>query len=137
VILATVWEAIRTVSPFVVVGGGFLTWWLRDRKKDRAAASVAEQTVPADVAVRETGAAEARLVYVQREMDAERHFHQQQLADRDAEIERQRKELSYRDRLIRELRDKVADLETQLEAVTQQLTSVRNQLNELADHDDA
>jgi septal ring factor EnvC (AmiA/AmiB activator) len=137
VILAALWEGIRTVSPFVVLGGGFLTWWLRDRKKDRAAASVAEQTVPADVAVRETGAAEARLVYVQREMDAERQFHRSQLADRDAEIERQRKELSYRDRLIRELRDKVADLETQLEAVTQQLTSVRNQLNELADHDDA
>lgn len=131
-----IWEAGRTLSAAIVGLGapGLVAWFVRDRRKDRAATVVAEQTVESEVELKETGALEARLVYVQREMDLERGFHRQQIADRDGEIERQRAELARRDERIASLLDQVAHLEQQLADVTRQLTSVRTQLNELAEH---
>lgn len=123
------WEVARWVLP---AAGAALMWWVRDRRKDRAAAEIAERTVPAEIAIRDTGAGEARLVYIQREMDAERSFHRQQLADRDAEIQRQRSELAHRDELIATLRVEAEDLRDRLAAATRQLSSVMERLDELS-----
>jgi uncharacterized protein HemX len=130
------WETGRTVSAILVALGlpGLLVYFVQDRRKNLAAAAVAERTVDSEVELKETGAEEARLVYVQREMDLERQFHREQLADRDKEIDRQRAELARRDDRIASLLQQVAHLEGQLAEVTRQLTSVRNQLNELAEH---
>jgi chromosome segregation ATPase len=128
---ATIWETAKYLLPLLGAGAA---WWVRDRRKDAAAAEVAERTVPADVAVKEAGADEARLVYVQREMDVERSFHRQQLADRDAEIARQRAELGHRDQIIARLRDQIEELQARLDGATRQLNSVRDQLDELVEH---
>lgn len=128
---AAVWELARWVLP---VAGAAVLWWVRDRRKDRAAATVAERTVDPEVELKETGAAEARLVYVQREMDLERAFHREQIAERDRAIEWRDAELARRDDMIARLVAQVTDLENQLAGVSQQLTAVRSQLNELADH---
>lgn len=129
---AAVVEVGRWLFPFALAS---TAWWIRDRRKDRAAADVAERTVPAEVALKDVGADEARLVYVQREMDAERQFHRQQLADRDTEIERQRAELTHRDALIARLRIEAEDLRDRLAEATRQLASVLARLDELTDHD--
>lgn len=130
------WETGRTVSAVVVgLGGpGLIAWFIRDRRKENAATTVAEQTVESEVEIKETGALEARLIYVQREMDLERGFHQQQLADRDAEIERQRAELVRRDERIARLLEQVGHLEGRLADMTREVTSMRDQLTELRDH---
>jgi chromosome segregation ATPase len=127
---AAVWEAARWLLPVVAAA---IAWWVRDRRKDRAAADVAERTVPAEVALKDAGADVARLVYVQKEMDTERSFHRQQIADRDAEIERQRAELAHRDDLIARLRVEAEDLRDRLAEATRQLTSVLARLDELSE----
>lgn len=127
---APVLETAKYLLPLL---GACILWWVRDRRKDAAAAEVAERTVPADIAVKEAGADEARLVYVQREMDLERAFHQRQLADRDAEIERQRAELIHRDHIIGRLRDQVEELQRRLNDALRELNSVRDQLEELVE----
>lgn len=123
-----VWETAKYLLPLI---GFSIVWWVRDRRKDRAAAEVAERTIPADVAVKEAGADEARLLYVQREMDLERAFHRSQLVDRDAEIDRQRSELHHRDQTIARLRDQVEELQRRLNDALRELNSVRDQLEEL------
>lgn len=126
------WDGIRTISPFVVVGGGFITWWLRDRRKDHAAAQVAEQTVPADVKLKDVGADQAELVYLAQAFDAERASLVRQRDDRDMEIARQRAELAHRDELIATLRIEAEDLRGKLAEATRQLASVMARLDELS-----
>lgn len=129
---AALWEVARWVVP---AGGAAVVWVVRDRRKDRAASDIAEQTVPAEVDLKETGAAEARLVYIQREMDAERQFHHNQLADRDAEIARQRGELEHRDALIAELRAEAERLRDQLAHAGSQIASLLERIEQLSRHD--
>jgi DNA repair exonuclease SbcCD ATPase subunit len=129
---ATIWETAKYLIPVLGAGGA---WWVRDRRKDRAASDVAERTVGAEVAVKEAGADEARLVYVQRATDIERQFHRQAIQDRDDEIERQRAELHHRERIIDHLRIQVEELRQRLADTMRELDSVRDQLAELADHD--
>jgi septal ring factor EnvC (AmiA/AmiB activator) len=116
--------------------GGLALWYVKDRRKSQAESAVAVRTVESSVDLRDQDAHDARLLYVQRQVDMERAFHQQQLADRDAEIIRQREELTRRDERIASLRDQVSQLEKQLADVHQQLDSVRAQLSDLADHVD-
>lgn len=129
---AALWEIGRWLLP---AGGAAMVWWIRDRRKDRAAADVAERTVPAEVALKDVGADEARLVYVQREMDAERQFHRNQIADRDAEIARQRAELEHRDELIAQLRAEAEQLRDQLAHAGRQIASLLERIEQLGQHE--
>lgn len=131
-----VWETGRTISAVVVALGlpGLVVYFVKDRRKNLATTAVLERTVEPEVDLKETGAAEARLVYVQKEMDLERAFHQRQISDRDAEIERQRAELERRDERIAHLLEQVGRLEQQMAAMAQEVTSVRAQLTQLRDH---
>lgn len=128
----TVTLAVEALVALGIPGG--IVWYVRDRRKSRAEAAVAERTVGAQVDQADTGAADARLAYVQRQMDLERDFHAHQVADRDAEIHRQRAELAHRDQVIAELREEVADLQRRLAELTVQLSSVHHRLGELAEH---
>lgn len=136
---SVVWDVGRTTSTVLVDIGtpGLVLWWLRDRRRDRAAVAVAEQTIGADVTLKDTGALEARLVYVQRSFDLERSFHVHQVADRDAEIVRQRTELAHRDQVIEELQEQVGRLQAKLADATRQPPTVRDRLGELAHHSGA
>ena len=125
----TVWETAKYLIPLI---GVVTAWWVRDRRKDRAASDVAERTVESEVMVKEAGAEEARLVYVQRATDIERQFHRQAIQDRDDEIARQREELHHRERIIDHLRIQVEELRTRLADTMRELDSVRDQLEELA-----
>lgn len=130
-----VWEVGRTIST-VLVGLGLpslIAYFIKDRRRNRAASEVAERTVGPEVDLKETGAADARLVYVQREMDLERQFTRQQIADRDAEIARQRDELSLRDQLIAHRDQIIAELRSEIEELQTRLTAVRDRLSELTD----
>lgn len=109
-----------------------VTWYFSDRRKSKAEIEVAEATVQSQIEKKDVDAQDARLLYVQRQVDMERSFHQQQIADRDAEIARQRAELERRDQRITALLTQVDALEKQLADVTRQMTRVRSQLDELA-----
>lgn len=135
--LNDVWVA----APWAVIAA-LILWWVRDRRKDRAAAAVAEGTIAADVAVADIGAADARLLYAVKAFDAERASLQRQIDDcgreldrKDALIARKDAELEHRDRVIAGLRDQVEELQSRLDDALRQLNSVRQQLVELAEHD--
>lgn len=126
----------HVTEGFVALGvPGGLAWYIRDRRKSRAESAIAERTVDATVDVQDTGAADARLAYVQRQMDLERNFHRQQLTDRDAEIVFQRVELSRRAEVIRDYRQEADTLQQRLYTLTDQLSGVRDRLNELTHRD--
>lgn len=129
-------DVIARITEALVALGipGGIVWYFRDRPKSQAEADVAERTTESQVELADTGAAEARLAYVQRQMDMERNFHSQQVADRDAEIARQRGELEHRDQVIAELRSEIDDLQERLTEALDQLSSVRDRVAELADH---
>lgn len=125
----------HVAEGLIAVGApGAVVWLVRDRRKSRAETAVVERTVEAQVEQADTGAAEARLAYVQKQMDLERGFHARQVADRDAEIERQRAELAHRDRVIEELREEIDDLQRRLSEAMTQLLAVRDRVTELANH---
>lgn len=134
----TVWETGRTVSAIIVALGvpGLVMYFVKDRRREMAATTVAERTIEPDVELKETGAAEARLVYVQREMDLERQFHQQQLSDREVVIGRQRSEIAYRDQVIEHRDQIIAELRGEIEELQRRLTAVRDRLTELTDSAD-
>jgi hypothetical protein len=111
---------------------GLLIWFLRDRRKSRAEAEVAEATIRASIEKRDSDAHDARLMYVLKQVDAERAFHTQQIADRDVEIARQRTELERRDELVAHLRAQIESLEQRLTEAVKQMSQVREQLNQLA-----
>lgn len=116
-----------------------LMFIVKERRKNRAASEIAERTVDADVVMKDTAADDARLLHAIAAFDAERASYRLQLEDRDREIDRQRTEIVYRDRLlehrdevIAQLRDRVEELLTRLGEATRELHTVRLQLAELA-----
>ncbi len=135
----TIWETAKYLIPLIGAG---TAWWVKDRRQDRAAADIAERTVPAEIASREAAAADAGLVFRAREMDSERVFYRQGLGDREAEIERQRVELLRReeeidrqraeldeqDQIIGDLRTQVNDLQKRLTDALTELRIVSEQL---------
>jgi archaellum component FlaC len=128
-------DALSLFGPLAAVAGAavaLVIWFLGDRRKSKAETTVAEATVQSEIDKADLDARDARLLYVQRQVDLERSFHQQQIADRDAEIERQRTELGGRDARIAALLAQVEELQTQVERVTGLLNDVRSQLTELA-----
>lgn len=119
---------------------GLLLFAIKEWRKNRAAAEVAERTVGADVAIKDTAADDARLLHAIAAFDAERASLHRQLEDRDREINRQRDEITYRDRLlehrdelIAQLRERVEDLLSRLGEATRELHGVQLQLTQLAD----
>jgi seryl-tRNA synthetase len=116
-----------------------LLYAVKERRQNRAADEVAERTVDADVVVKDTAADDARLLHAIAAFDAERVSLQRQRDDAYAEIERQRSEIAYRDRLlehrdelISELRQRAEDLLERLTEATREVHAVRVQLSELA-----
>lgn len=131
------WAVVLNAAPWAVIGSLAL-WWLRDRRKGRAADEVAERTVDADVAVKDIGAEDARLIFISKTWDTERAGLQRAIADRDREIERQRAEIErrdgmlvHRDQVIESLRRQLDELEGRLADATRRLMEARHQLDEL------
>lgn len=128
------WDVAPVVLPIVA---GLVMWWVRDRRKDRAAAAVAEGSVDAEVAVKDIGAQDARLVHIAKSWETERAGLVRAIADRDREIDWQRNELerrdgmiAHRDLLIDGLRRELDEVEGHLADVTRQLIAARHQLDE-------
>lgn len=121
-------------SPWIVVLLIAL-WWLRDRRKDRAAADVAEQTVPDDVTVKNVGSAEARLVFAMQAMDSERASYERRLAEAERERAQLTADLAHRDEIVARLRAQVEELQERLqrqhEEMTAQIVAMRAEIDEL------
>lgn len=116
-----------------------LLYVVKERRQNKAADEIAERTVDADVVVKDTAADDARLLHAIAAFDAERTSLQRQRDDAYSEIERQRSEITYRDRLlehrdelIAELRRRAEDLLERLTEATREVHAVRVQLSELA-----
>lgn len=136
------WELVWTGAPWALLGG-IVLWWLRDRRKDRAAAEVAERTVDADVTLKDLGAEDARLVYLAKTWDTERAGLQRAIGDRDGVIEWQRAELerrdamvAHRDMVIESLRRQLDEMEGRIADLSRQLVAARHQLDEFDQRSD-
>jgi septal ring factor EnvC (AmiA/AmiB activator) len=124
------WAFLGYASPWMVVGGIAL-WWLRDRRKDRAASDVAEQTVADDVTVSNVGSAEARLVFAQRAFDAERLSYERRIAEGEAERAQLRTDVGHRDEVIARLRAQAEEMAQRLAEMTRQMRAMRAEIDEL------
>lgn len=118
--IATV--VLATLTAFGLPG--VLIWFLRDRRRGNAEATLAEDTVPAEVAIKGVAALEAHLVLVEKAFDAERASKDRQLADQQHQIEQLRADLEHRNAVILELRGEIADLQQRLTAVSDRLTEL-------------
>jgi hypothetical protein len=99
---------VLAVLGAIGVPGGALTWWIRDRRKDKAAAVVAERTVDAEVAVKDVGGWQAQLAYVSAAFERERESLTRQIDDRDREIELLRSEGAHKDEVMALMRIQIA-----------------------------
>lgn len=130
---AELWDIARWVLPLAAGGIG---WVVRDRRKDKALADIAEATVPAEVKLKDIGADQAHLVYVTQAFEAERSGLRAAITDRDAEIARQRAELQHRDQLIAHRDQIIAELRREIDDLQARLTAVRERLSELTDSEE-
>lgn len=128
------WQAVITAAPWTVVGG-LLLWFLRDRRRQRAADEVAERTVDADVEVKEIGADDARLLHLTKVWDTQKAGYEDALRQRDALIAWQREQMEARDQLIAArdqiigvLRQRLDEAESRLVDAARELTAARDQL---------
>lgn len=135
-------KVVATVVGSVCMALGLptlLLYAIKERRQNKAVAEVAERTVNSEVIVKDTAADDARLLHALAAFDAERISLQRQRDDAYAEIDRQRSEITYRDRLlehrdelIAELRQRAEDLLERLTEATREVHAVRVQLSELA-----
>jgi chromosome segregation ATPase len=130
------WAALLGyAAPWAVVGA-VLLWWLRDRRKDHAAAEVAERTVPADVAVKDVGAAEARLLFAERAFDGERASYDRRIEYLEARETQLAADVAHRDDVIARLRSQAEQMEQRLAEMTRQMTAMRAEIDALTAGDD-
>lgn len=90
---------------------GAVVWYVRDRRKDRAASEVAEQTVPAEVRIKDADALNAHITAVERAFEVERESKDRQIRDQA--------------RQIKDLQDEVRQLKQRVAELTEALLRVR------------
>jgi hypothetical protein len=73
--VSTALSVFAPVSALAAAIVGLVTWYISDRRKSAAETTVAEATVQSDIDKRDIDAREARLLYVEKQMDMERAFH--------------------------------------------------------------
>jgi ribosomal protein S8E len=97
---------------------GAVIWFIRDRRKSRASDEVAERTVGADVRVKDVGAYEAHIAYVERAFEVERESKDRQIADQQRQINELK--VGRRDdaEKIAALRAEVQELKDQVQMLT-------------------
>lgn len=124
----TAGDVVRDVLAVTAALGlpGVLIWFVRDRRKTRAEADVAQGTADSEIAIKGVAALEAHLVLVERAFESERASKDRQLADQQAQISQLRADLDHKDAVI-------AELKSEIEELQQRLTSVRDRLTELTD----
>lgn len=138
------WAGVQSLAGVLAVAAAavglpaLVLFVVKERRKNSAASEVAERTVDADVVVKDTAADDARLLHAIAAFDAERASFERQLRDRDAEITRQRGEITYKDSLLEHqgemlvrLRAQVEDLLARLAEATRELHGVRLELAQM------
>lgn len=117
---------VQQVVNFVAGIGlpGALILYLRDRRKNKAVARVAEGTVSSQIRSRDTAALDAHVAYVEKAFETERKSMKRQIDSMKDEVTDLRKQVIERDRLIDSLRQQVAGL-------TEQMQSLQDQLNKI------
>lgn len=105
---------------------GAVIWFIRDRRKSRASDEVAERTIGADVRIRDVGALEAHIAYVERAFEVERESKDRRIADQDHQIRALQQGRADDAERIADLRAEVQELKDQVQmltALTRRLTS--------------
>lgn len=105
--------ALRWLAAVSVPGGG-IWWYLRERRKSRAADEVAEGTVPAEIRIKDADALNAHIAAVERAFEVERESKDRQIASLTNEVQRLTDGRRDDAERIAALRDEVADLKQQV-----------------------
>ena len=105
-------DVVLPIIVFVVLP--LVTFYVRDRRKTRAQAAVAERTVEADVTLKDTGALGASVAFVQEAFRVERESKDREIQRLTSKVAALEENEARKDVLIAELREQVADLTTRL-----------------------
>lgn len=114
---------LRTLIALGVPGAG--VWYLRERRKSRAADEVAEQTVPAEVRIKDADALNAHIAAVERAFEVERDSKDRRIAEQSREIRELKsgrkddaERIAALSAEVRELRDQVDYLRNVIEKIS-------------------
>lgn len=121
----------EAIAALITAAGSLLLYFVSRRRKDRAAAAVAERTVNSEVELRDIAADDARLVSAAKAWETRAAGLTQSIQDRDQAIEWQRGELRRRDELLEHRDQVIADLRQQLDQAETQLAGMTRQLAEM------
>jgi chromosome segregation ATPase len=123
---------------------GLLLFAIKEKRKNTAASDVAERTVDAEVAVKDTAADDARLLHAIAAFDAERASLERQLVSRDHELsfkdrllEQKDQQLTHQEQMLERLRAQVESLLDRLADAQRELFGVRQELVEMTSDPDA
>lgn len=109
-------QALRVLFALGVPGAA--VWFVRDRRKTRASDEVAEATVGAEIRVKDVGALEAHIAYVERAFEVERESKDRQIKDQDRQIKLLQAGRRDDAERISQLRAEVQELKDQVQMLT-------------------
>lgn len=124
--MKVVQQVIDVIAALGIPGTAFL--YMRDRRKNRAAARVAEGSVYAEISTRDTAALDAHVAYVERAFETERKSMDREIKRLQTEVRELRAQIADRDLLIDSLRDQVGQLTHQMQALQDQLNQIPTNL---------
>lgn len=118
---------LSIIASVVIAAGGTSAFWgfVKDRKKDSAAAEVAEATVGIDVDMKRLANASKHLELAEKAWDAERKSFEANAARQAHQLSEARDEIERKDQKIAELEARVERIQTELLAVTRDLADLR------------
>jgi septal ring factor EnvC (AmiA/AmiB activator) len=122
-------EVARLIGPWLLGPGvlGIVLWYLRDRKKDKAASTVAEGTVEADVRLKALSADQALVAYMEMAFASERAAKDRTIAEQNGQIQRQEQE-------IEDLRSDVQAQKAMIRRLNQKCDNLAAELTRLTGH---
>lgn len=120
---------LRTLFALGVPGAG--VWYLRERRKSRAADEVAERTVPAEVRIKDADALNAHIAAVERAFEVERESKDRRIAAQDHQLADQEQQIAHLTVEVQELRlgrrddaERIAALRDEVRALKEQVQAL-------------
>ena len=121
------WSTVRDIAAATGIPA-LLLYWLRDRRRARADASVQEGTVGTRIGRTGVEYLEAQVIAMARAFDEERDSKDRRISDLSKEVRQLRQDVSDRDGLITGLRDQLEEMREQMEQMRDRMAALSEQL---------
>lgn len=114
--------AIRFLFASAIPGAG--VWYFRERRKSRAADEVAEETVPAEIRIKDADSLTAHINAVERAFQVEREAKDRHIQEQDRQITELRAEVRCLTDKDRDNTERIAALRDELRALNEQVRAL-------------